>query len=163
MSHSDTARRLVRSVVDRLLDDTPVHAGAPASSEAEELRQLTLDVGRDLENLLNTRRRFKPCPPHFHELASSLIEYGIPDFTGLNMSVPSEREQARLAIERAIRRFEPRLKNVAVTVQPNVDRADRRLRLRITGVLRTEPVPEFVVFDSELQPTTAAFEVSAVP
>ena len=43
-----------------------------------------------------------------------------------------------------------------------MDRSDRTLRLRITGVLRTEPVPERVVFDSELEPSTAAIEVKAV-
>ena len=50
-----------------------------------------------------------------------------------------------------------------VTVQPNVNKFDRTLRLRITGVLRTEPVPERVVFDSELEPSTAAIEIKAVP
>ena len=79
------------------------------------------------------------------------------------MSVPAEREQTRLEIERAIRRFEPRLKNVVVTVQSNVDKLDRRLRLRITAVLRTDPVAERVVFDSELEPSTAAVEIKAVP
>ena len=163
MGSSDTNQRLVSSVIDRLLEDSTQSGGALASWEGEDLRQLTLDVGRDLENLLNTRRRCKVCPSDLQELNRSLIDYGIPDFTGLNMSVPSEREQTRLAIERAIRQFEPRLTNVVVTVQPNVDRADRRLRLRITGVLRTEPVPERVVFDSELQPSTAAIGISAVP
>jgi type VI secretion system protein ImpF len=90
-----------------------------------------------------------------------LVEYGIPDFTGLNMSVPAERERVRLEIERVIRRYEPRLKSVAVTVQPNVNKFDRTLRLRITGVLRTEPVPERVVFDSELEPA-AGIEIKAV-
>jgi len=65
-------------------------------------------------------------------------------------------------IERAIRLFEPRLKNVAVAVHANVDKGDRRLRLRITGVLRTEPVPERVEFDSELESSVATIGVSVV-
>jgi type VI secretion system protein ImpF len=162
MGSSDNNLRLVSSVIDRLLEDSTQSDGALARSDGEDLRQLTLDVGRDVENLLNTRRRCQACPPQFQELNKSLIDYGIPDFTGLNMSVPAEREQTRLAIERAIRQFEPRLKNVVVTVQSNVDRADRRLRLRITGVLRTEPVPERVVFDSEVQSSTGAVGVSVV-
>jgi type VI secretion system protein ImpF len=162
MRSSDTNQRLVSSVIDRLLEDSTQTGAALPPSDGEDLRQLTLDVGRDLENLLNTRRRCKACPPELQELNKSLIDYGIPDFTGLNMSAPAEREQTRLAIERAIRQFEPRLTNVVVAVQPNVDRADRRLHLRITGVLRTEPVPERVVFDSEVHPSTASIAVSAV-
>jgi type VI secretion system protein ImpF len=163
MGRSDSNQRLVSSVIDRLLEDSTQNDGALAPSDGQDLRQLTLEVGRDLENLLNTRRRCKACPPELQELNKSLIEYGIPDFTGLNMSAPAEREQTRVAIERAIRQFEPRLTKVVVMVQPNADRADRRLRLRITGVLRTEPLPERVVFDSELQPSTAAIAVTAVP
>jgi type VI secretion system protein ImpF len=164
MGSSDANQRLVSSVIDRLLEDpTQQSSGALPPADGDDLRQLTLEVGRDLENLLNTRRRCKACPSEFQEVNKSLIEYGIPDFTGLNMSVPTEREQTRLAIERAIRQFEPRLTNVVVTVQSNVDKSDRRLRLRITGVLRTEPLPERVVFDSELEPSTAAIGISAVP
>src|SRR5262245_45454034 len=137
MGSSDRNQRLISSILDRLLDDSTRTDGGLPPADGEDLRQLTLDVGRDLENLLNTRRRCKACPTEFQELNKSLVEYGIPDFTGLNMSVPAEREQMRLAIERAIRQFEPRLKSVVVTVQANADRADRRLRLRITGVLRT--------------------------
>jgi type VI secretion system protein ImpF len=127
----------------------------------QDIRQLKRSVGRDLANLLNTRRRCIEYPADCRELNNSLVEYGIPDFTGLNMSLPAERERARLEIERVIRRYEPRLKNVAVTVQTNVDKYDRTLRLRITGVLRTEPVPERVVFDSELEPAVG-IEIKAV-
>jgi type VI secretion system protein ImpF len=153
---------LVSSLLDRLIDDPVRIETASSTADGEDLRELMLNVGRDLEDLLNTRRRCLPCPPGFTELQRSLVEYGIPDFTGLNMSLPVEREQTRQTIERAIRYFEPRLTNVVVTMQPNVDASDRRLRLRISAMLRTEPVPERVVFDSEIEPSTAAVEVTAV-
>jgi type VI secretion system protein ImpF len=161
MGSEGATRRLVRSVLDRLLDDS-TQSAVPSPTEGDDIDRLTRDVGRDIENLLNTRRRCTNSPPEFQELQRSLIEYGIPDFTGLNMSLPSEREQMRLVIERAIRLFEPRLKNVAVAVHANVDKGDRRLRLRITGVLRTEPVPERVEFDSELESSAATIGVSVV-
>lgn len=159
MRASDDKRRLASSVVDRLL-----HGSTEVTSlrtGGQDIRQLKLSVGRDLENLLNTRRRCIESPADCRELKDSLVEYGIPDFTGLNMSRPVERERARLEIERVIRRYEPRLKNVAVTVQQNVNKFDRTLRLRITGVLRTQPVPESVVFDSELEPAVG-IEIKAV-
>ena len=157
----DDKRRLVSSIMDRLLDDAQA-VGEPSRPAGQHLSQLKSSVSRDLENLLNTRRRWMEFPPDSRELEGSLINYGIPDFTGLNMSVPAQREQTRAEIERVIRRFEPRLKNVVVTVEPKVDEFERTLRFRITGVLRTEPVPERVVFDSELKPATAEIEVKAV-
>jgi type VI secretion system protein ImpF len=159
MRGSDDKRRLTSSVVDRLL-----HEPGDVTSlrtEGQDIRQMKLSVRRDLENLLNTRRRCVESPTDCKELKDSLVEYGIPDFTGLNMSVPAERERARLEIERVVRRYEPRLKSVAVTVQPDVNKFDRTLRLRITAVLRTEPIPERVVFDSELDPAVG-IEIKAV-
>jgi len=80
----------------------------------------------------------------------------------LNLSLPSEREQTRQAIERAIRDFEPRLKDVVVTVVANANRADRKMRMRITGVLQTRPSPERVEFDSEVDPSTSSIGVQSV-
>ena len=155
----NSSRRLMASVVDRLSEHPgggPPILGRDANDVAQQVR----NVARDLENLLNTRRRFLPSPSEYKELNASIIEYGIPDFTGLNMTLPSEREQTRRTIERAIRQFEPRLRNVAVTVVTNIDKSDRRLRLRIAGVLRSEPVPERVEFDSEVDPSTTTVSIS---
>lgn len=154
------SRRLMASVVDRLIEQ-PAADGAPTlDREVNDVAQQLRNVARDLENLLNTRRRFLVTPSEYKELNASVIEYGIPDFTGLNMTLPSEREQTRRTIERAIRQFEPRLRNVVVTVLTNIDKADRRLRLRIAGVLRSEPVPERVEFDSEVDPSTTTVSIS---
>jgi type VI secretion system protein ImpF len=161
MRKTQEKRRLVGSIMDRL-DSDPSRAD-PRFAGGQPASELKLSVCRDLENLLNTRRRCLELSPKYRELGGTLIDYGIPDFTGLNMSVPAMREEMRLEIERVIRRFEPRLTKVAVTVQSNADRSDRTLRLRITGVLRAKPEPESVVFDSELRPSTATIAVKAVP
>ena len=162
MTRNDAPQRLVSSVLDRLLED-PAHAAAYGGShEDADLASLRLDVRRDLENLLNTRWRVREYPSDLLQVRRSLVEYGIPDFTGLNMSLPVERERMRLAVERAIRQFEPRLNDVVVAVLPNAEKSDRRMRLRITGVLRTEPAPERVEFDSELEPSAASVAVRTV-
>jgi len=154
-------RRLMASVVDRLIEEPAAGGARMFDRDVDDVSQQVRNVARDLEHLLNTRRRcLGPPPSEFKELNASVIEYGIPDFTGLNMSLPSERERTRATIERAIRQFEPRLKNVVVTVLTNMDRADRRLRLRIAGVLRSEPVPERVEFDSEVDPSTTTVSIS---
>ena len=132
---------MLGSVLDRLLDDEPDNRREQPKSTGQSLRDLKLSVRRDLENLLNTRRRSVGWPSELEELEVSLADYGIPDFTGVNMGARSERERMRLEIERVIRRFEPRLKNVIVSLQDNPDDIERTLRFRIAGVLRTEPVP----------------------
>jgi type VI secretion system protein ImpF len=94
------------------------------------------------------------------QLERSLVNYGIPDFTGANMSQASEREQLRSTVQRVIERFEPRFKSVRVTMIDPENEADRVLRFRIDAMLYAEPAPEPVVFDSKLEPASASFEVS---
>ena len=150
---------LVPSVLDRLIDFEPGISKETAKSRAQVLRELKASVGRDLENLLNTRWRCLSWPPSLEELDVSVVNYGIPDFTGANMSLASEREQLRRTIERIIKQFEPRFKTVKVQLQDNRDEFDRTLRFRIDALLYAEPAPEPVIFDSQLQPTATTFEV----
>jgi type VI secretion system protein ImpF len=151
---------LVPSVLDRLLDDEPGKRAEAPKSRNQILRELKQSVRRDLENLLNTRWRCVSWPPNLEELERSLVNYGIPDFTGANMAAPSERERLRRVIEQIVRRFEPRFKTVKVAVLGNADDQDRTLRFRIDALLYAEPAPEPVVFDSQLEPTTNDFTVT---
>lgn len=151
---------LVPSVLDRLLDDDPGNTQEAPRSRHQVLRDLKQSVRRDLENLLNTRWRCVAWPPNLEEVDLSLVNYGIPDFTGINMAAPSERERLRQIIERIVRKFEPRFKSVKVKLLDNVDDSDRTLRFRIDALLYAEPAPEPVVFDSQLEPTTNDFAVS---
>ena len=80
------------------------------------------------------------------------------------MSIPAEREQTRLEIERVIRRFEPRLKNVVVTLQANVDTVRSHVAASASPV-SCEPSRCRSAWCSirELEPSTAAIEIKAVP
>ena len=73
---------LVPSVLDRLLDDDPEISREAPASRHQVLRELKMAVRRDLENLLNTRVRCLALPAHCKELNQSLVNYGLPDFTG---------------------------------------------------------------------------------
>lgn len=152
---------LLPSVLDRLLDDDPDSQTELPKARHQILRELKDSVRRDLENLLNTRWRCEELPDDLDELELSLVNYGIPDFAGTNMSLPSERERLRQLIEKVIRRFEPRFKSVKVAMLQNQDEFDRSLRFRIDALLHAEPAPEPVVFDSQLEPATTHFEVKA--
>ena len=98
-------------------------------------------------------------PEPLAELEQSLVNYGIPDFTGVNMSISSERERLRAIIQRVIEQFEPRFQSVKVKLLENSESFDRTLRFRIDGLLKVDPAPEPVVFDSQLEPATSTFEV----
>jgi type VI secretion system protein ImpF len=151
---------LVPSVLDRLLDDDPGHEAEPPTNRTQLLRELKQAVRRDVENLLNTRQRDVVPPPGLTELATSLVDYGIPDFSGTGPVAVKDREEFARVIEGVIRRYEPRLVKVAVVLQSNAESLDRTLRFRIDALLRADPAPEPVVFDSILEPASGAFAVT---
>jgi type VI secretion system protein ImpF len=151
---------LVPSILDRLLHETPEGADA-ARSRSQVLREMKDSVRRDLENLLNTRIWCKEIPEGLSQLATSLVNYGIPDFTGTNMSRPSERQHLRETLEEIIRRYEPRFRTVRVVLLDPLDEYDRTLRFRIDGLLHAEPAPEPVIFDSQIDSVSATIQVTS--
>jgi type VI secretion system protein ImpF len=149
-------QRLLPSVVDRLLG---AGSGGPASQRGQGLRELRESIRRDLEDLMNTRWRAGTWPEECGELEVSLVNYGIPDFTGSNLGSPESQEEFRRTIQRVLQDFEPRLKRVKVALVKNSEALDRTLRFRIEGWLQTDPFPEQVVFDSTIEPLSANFQV----
>jgi type VI secretion system protein ImpF len=119
-------------------------------------------VRRDLERLLNTRRRCIPWPDEYEDLELSMYSYGIPDFTGTNASSADDVHFFLRSIQETIRRFEPRFKSVRVTLIEDGEEEDRVLRFRIDGLLHAEPVPEPAVFDTEMEPGTGTFAVQSI-
>jgi len=153
---------LVPSVLDRLLDDEPGVAREPLRARHQVLREMKHSLRRDLENLLNTRQRATRWPPHCRELEHSLLNYGIPDVTGLDLTTGEGREQLRQLIETELRELDPRFKSVSVHLLEPADRSDRTLRFRIDAVVYAEPALEEVVFDSALKPATGEIEVKGM-
>jgi type VI secretion system protein ImpF len=135
-------------LLDRLLDEDPGTTRDPPLTPALALETLRAAVRRDLEAMLNARRRRWPLPATAPELALSPLGYGIPDATSGSYALPERREALALEVERAIRRFEPRMLSVKVTLRETGDELDRTLRLRVDGVLRADPVPEPISFET---------------
>lgn len=159
MAQVDPDTPLLPSVLDRLLDDAPDRSVDPPVSRGQALTELRRAVGRDLENLLNTRQRCKSPPSDLKELDRSLVNYGIPDFTGADMATVEKRNVFRAHVERLIRRLEPRFVEVAVRMLDNIDPADRTLRFRIEALMYADPAPEPIVLDSVLEPVSRSFSV----
>jgi type VI secretion system protein ImpF len=146
--------RVQSPLLDRLIDDAPDQARDPALSAADSMLALRNSVRRDLEALLNARRRWRSWPTYMTQLATSPIGYGIPDFASGAFGDAQRREELRLEIEATIRRFEPRFLSVRVHLLEAQDKLDATLRLRIEAVLYAEPAPESVTFDTLVDPIT---------
>ena len=149
------------SVLDRLIDEEPDKLRDPPSSPAESLDLLRRSVRRDIEALLNTRRRWRSWPGGYTELSLSPLGYGIGDFSSGAFNDPRRRELLRHEVEQTIRRFEPRLVRVNVTLLEPKEELEAMLRLRIEGLLRAEPAPDPIAFDTLVDAATAEIVVKA--
>ena len=159
MARGEDDGSVAMSVFDRLLDDDPARGEDLHKTRGKALADLRDALRRDLEALLNTR----PCSTTWEaplaELDDSILNYGVATVTNAELSAKENREQFRGAVERAIRRFEPRFLKVSVTLIEDNDRIDRTLRFRIEALVRAEPAPEPLVFDSIIDPSTQGITV----
>lgn len=150
------------SILDRLLDDEPgstVEAAATARADRlKALARIKAAVKRDLEWLLNCKQSIVERPEGLPHLDRSLLAFGLPDFSAVSLDDAREQERLLRAIESAIRRFEPRLTGVRARLEEGRG-PDRSLRFRIDALLRLDPEPEPVTFDSLLHLGTKAFVV----
>jgi type VI secretion system protein ImpF len=158
MARIDNEIRITPSVLDRLLDFEPDVSREAPKSRSKSLRELKINVRRDLEWLLNTRTVHVEIDERLQEIKKSVLTYGLPDITGLSVKNHNEQKRLTKSIETAIRLFEPRFLDVRVTLEP-VSNVDRSLRFRIEARLNIEPTPEPVAFDTVLELGSGEFAV----
>ncbi len=147
----DTAMEL--SLLDRLA------ARESPLSSWEQMRELKASLCRDLTDLLNTRHSEQPLDPAYAEASSSLLTFGVPDFTVYDLENTAEQEKLRCAIERAIRQFEPRLARVRVLLE-KPDLLNPTLHFRIDAQLRDGVDRENVLFDATLERESRRIAIS---
>ena len=146
------------SVLDRLIDQEPERKLEPPLTRAQSLRELKAALRRDLEWLLNTRRTIEESPASLKELERSLYNYGLPDVSSLYLRSSKDQDSLLKAIRVAINYFEPRLLNIKVALEPAADDT-RVIRFSIEGLLRMDPAPEHVFFDTMLEPMSGQYQV----
>lgn len=150
------------SLLDRLMDERPEHDRMATGTMPERLRYLRDSIRRDMESLLNMRRRCLSIPEHLTEVRDSVLNFGIPDFSGANLASEDQREAFRRTIEDAVTSFEPRFHSVAVELLTNADQLDRTLRFRVEAYVQVSPDSEpQIVFDSVLEPVTSSVAVTS--
>jgi type VI secretion system protein ImpF len=152
-------RLALPSVLDRLFDEEPGRVGERSLSVGMLGAALKSAVRRDLEELLNTRQRPFPVPEGLEELERSSFEYGIPDFSGAYLSSSARRRKYLRGIEEIIRMHEPRFATVRVVPVEERQVAYRTLHFRIEAVLRMEPAPESVLYDSHVDVLTRSVRI----
>ncbi len=150
---------LLPSVFDRLIDHDPAVKEEGVRSRHQILSELKQCVRRDLQNLLNTRWKCSLWPPDYEELELSLVNYGIPDFSGVNMGGPENQKRLIEIVERAIAFFEPRFVRFSLVPATGKNAIDRTLKFKIEGMLHADPVPEPVAYDTYMDVSSAEFQV----
>jgi type VI secretion system protein ImpF len=154
MPRVDSQIPLLPSVLDRLIDNEPDVSTEPAWRQSLSLREFERSVLRDLESLLNTRQTRTDLPADMPNAGQSVLTYGLPDFSSCSVGNAEERERLRMAVQQAIQRFEPRLRDIRVTLHDKEGEFDRALRLTIEGLLWVHPDPQPIAFDTLVQPAT---------
>jgi type VI secretion system protein ImpF len=149
---------LTPSLLDRLRAGDE---GAAAHRPYQLLPELRKSVRYDLECLLNTRWRCTTSDQLPAGLAASLVNYGLPDFSGGNLQAAQDPTTVYRAVAKAIERFEPRLKNVQVRPLEDSQSVDRTLRFQIEAVLDVEPFRDRIRFTTVLEPATGKVIVKA--
>ena len=146
------------SIVDRLIDEDPRTSQEVPLTRAQSLRAFKSAVRRDLEWLLNTRHPVVP-PPEESEVEKSLYMYGLPDITSMSASNIRDRQRLIRSIEETLELFEPRIANPKVTMTSPGDEKVPALRFVIEGMLRVDPSPEHVTFDTFLELSSGEYKV----
>jgi type VI secretion system protein ImpF len=139
------------SALDRLIDLEPDNRMENPLSRSQSVRLLRGSVRRDLEWLLNSRRIAEPPDEGLKELNKSVYTYGLPDLSTLAMASASDRNKLVRQVLTAINTFEPRLMNVRLVLVESPDAGKKDVRLRIEALLRMDPVPEPVSFDTVIE------------
>lgn len=135
------------SLMDRLIEEPTDVAGHGLS-----LSRLRDGLRRDLEGMLNTRRRFLSWPDDLEELDRSVLSYGLRDFTNAAIRSSEFRKNFIYEVQQIIERLEPRISNFEVVVIDNKETTDRTIRFRIVGLVDFGGDRQQISFDSHVDP-----------
>jgi type VI secretion system protein ImpF len=160
MARGDVETVVTQSVLDRLIDREPQSGSEAPMTRAQSVRALKAAVRRDLEWILNTRRIPQEAGDEYPEARRSLYNYGLPDFSAYSFSNVHDRARLLRHLEETVRLFEPRLDGVRVVpVEVGNENLTRVLRFQIEALLKMDPAPEQVTFDTVLQLTSGEYQI----
>lgn len=148
------------SVLDRLIDAEPKNRVEAPLSRAQSVRVMRNAVRRDLEWLLNSRSvAFEPDDA-LKELNHSLYVYGLPDFSSYAAASAADQSKLLREILGTIRLFEPRLADVRLIPVEMPGVGLKEFKVRIEALLRVDPSPEPVSFDTVIELKSGVCRIS---
>src|ERR1700751_2393637 len=148
------------SVLDRLIDREPMTQVEAPLSRAQSIRVMKNAVRRDLEWLLNSRSiAFEPDEA-LKEVNRSLYVYGLPDFSSYDASTAADQAKLLREIFGTIKLFDPRLADVRIIPVEMPGNGLKEFKLRIEALLRMDPSPEPVSFDTVLELKSGVCRIS---
>lgn len=156
---AENERTVQPSLLDRLSDTNPGF-GDTQPTFGESARAYRAGLLRDIEWLLNTRRIPEPVPERLSELTHSVYLYGLPDTTSLSADDVHVRRTLRVEIEECLRRFEPRLRDIEVTLLDPPEDNKWAVRFAVEATLMMEPEPERIMFDTTLDPSRGSIRIA---
>jgi type VI secretion system protein ImpF len=156
--------RLQPSLLDRLTDDEPDQQAESRERRVMSMRSLREGVLRDLAWLLNTTNLLSVTahlrPQRLPHLASSVLNYGMPDMSGASLAGMNTGDLER-AIRQAIWDFEPRLIRSSVQVKAVPDAGSiTRIMFEIEADMWAQPYPERLYIKTELDLDQAHISLS---
>jgi len=151
--------RLLPSLLDRLLDERPGQATESAAQRAWSLDAFKASIVRDLEILVNTRQALVATGiGAYPVLEGTLLDYGMPDFTGKSLLDPQARNQIRQQLEKAICTGDRRFSKVRVQLLAQKT-GPRMLTFHVDAVLQLQDIDRRVSFDAVLQINSQQYKV----
>ena len=159
---TELERSVQPSLLERLTDLEPNRTADGPTNFESSARAFRDSVQRDVEWLLNTRRSMIPVPDAYVEVARSVFTFGLPDTSGLAVGTAAGRRVLLSNLQETVTRFEPRLGEPQVRlVDATTPGALPLVRFTVAAILRMDPSPEHVVFDTVLEMASGVYEVDA--
>jgi type VI secretion system protein ImpF len=163
MAELTQRERLQPSLLDRLTDDEPDQAQEPRTKRVLSPSRLRECVRRDLAALFNTSNLVNMVPEvaDYPHVMSSVLNYGLPDFTGQTASTV-DLEGLEATLRQVIWDFEPRLLPNSVQVKLAVNREDmshNAMTFSIEAELWAQPLPLRLFLRTDLDLETGEVDV----
>lgn len=166
MAELTSKERRQPCLLDRLTDDEPTSTQEGRDKRVMSMQQIRRSVLRDLEWLFNTACRsdaeeLKDYP----QVITSVLNYGMPDLTGLTSSSVNVVELER-TVQSVIKRYEPRIlpSTIAVDAISNPEElGTNAVCFEIRGMLWAQPLPERLYVKTDVDLETGLCKVQDGP
>lgn len=165
MAELTPQERLQPSLLDRLMDEEPASQQESRNRRVLSIQKLRESVLRDVAWLLNTTNLVEPdLADRYPLVASSVVNFGLPDLAGLTASGVNVGELEDL-VKQALWDFEPRI--LRHTLQVRAHEGDGEMNhnalvFEVEGELWAQPVPLELWLKTEIDLENGTIAVSEV-